>query len=284
MNEDKEFSIGCDPEFVCTDRYNTVMTATNYVPQNGRLGVDGNGVTFEVRPDPSYDPFKVVECIHEIFFQESLKREILMLDWYSDSCYKDYPLGGHIHFGFLQNKIDYEKAAHLLDNYLGSISLLIENQTSARNRRSKGYGYMGDWRSKNHGFEYRTISSWLVSPHISCSILCLAKTIIYELLENENFFKKSYFSFKEKDIFSKVQQYPIKQKFSLIWYDITKMNLYKKYKIYIDLIYFLIKNDLTWCPRASMKEVWGLRDLRKIDVMNKVDLDIIWYKYRKNNQ
>ena len=36
------------------------------------------------------------------------------------------------------------------------------------------------------------------------------------------------------------------------------MKLYQKYKLYIDLIYFLVKNELTWFPKTTMKEAWEL--------------------------
>ena len=272
-----EFKIGCDAEFVCLDKYKKIIRATDYVETHGDLGADGNEMIFEVRPEPSNDPIDIVKNIHDIFSCEISRKNILHFEWCSGSYYDHYPLGGHIHFGI--KNIDYQKIVYVLDNYLGSLSLLIENRDEGINRRREGYGFMGDWREKEHGFEYRVVSSWLVSPYMAYAILCLSKTIVYEFLNNKEYKWNNYFTYLNKSVFSQMRLYPIKQKFLSIWRDITKMILYQKYKLHIDLIYFLVKNELTWFPKTTMKEAWGIMDLSRIDRINKIDLDIIWLKY-----
>ena len=146
-----------------------------------------------------------------------------------------------------------------LDRYLGLVSLLIENRLDGKERRECGYGKASDYRVNDHGFEYRVVSSWLTTPYISAAILCLAKTIVYEFLNNSKF-EWHLFTYN-KSIFSSFDVKVFRNKyFPVVWKDITKMELYQNYKPYIDLIYFLVKNELTWLPKYDVKEAVSGQD------------------------
>src|SRR6267154_5032104 len=179
-----DFTIGADPEFTCVDQKNRVISASDTVSEDDDFGVDGNGMTFEIRPKESTEPLQLVHNIHDIFVRQVIKdNDFLKFRWISDSWYSGYPLGGHIHFG-VGSRVNHENAVLRLDNYLGLPSLLIETKSKGIRRRADGYGRMGDYRDQDWGFEYRPTSSWLTSPYVSAAILCLGKTVMYEMLNN----------------------------------------------------------------------------------------------------
>ncbi|MEK6882062.1 MAG: hypothetical protein AABY22_20770, partial [Nanoarchaeota archaeon] len=105
---------------------------------------------------------------------------------------------------------------------------------------------------------YRTPGSWITSPYIAAAILCLGKTVMFESLNNTKF---KWQSFVKPTDFTLMNTETVKKKFPEIWKDITKMQLYQKYKPYIDLLYFLVNSNLTWFPSVTMKNAWGIADL-----------------------
>jgi hypothetical protein len=56
------------------------------------------------------------------------------------------------------------------------------------------------------------------------------------------------------------------------------MHLYQTYKPYIDLIYYLVRNRLTWLNANDMKDCWGVIDMSKC-ISEKVGVDVIWNRY-----
>ncbi|MEK6881395.1 MAG: hypothetical protein AABY22_17360, partial [Nanoarchaeota archaeon] len=122
---------------------------------------------------------------------------------------------------------------------------------------------------------YRTPGSWITSPYIAAAILCLGKTIMFESLNNMKF---KWQSFVNSDDFTSMKTAKVKRNFPKIWKDITKMQLYQKYKPYIDLLYFLVNSNLTWFPSVTMKNAWGIANLHDY-TRSKINLDVIWLKY-----
>lgn len=273
----KDFTIGADPEFICT-KGNSIIRADDWVGDfnNEDFGADGNHVTFELRPAPSVNPLDVVNNIHDIFVRKVIEQpQFLRFNWHAGSWYKRHPLGGHVHFGIMDNEFQHSQAVNVLDNYVGLISLLLEKKDDAIKRRNDTYGHMGCQRPQDWGFEYRPMSSWLSSPYVASSLLCLSKVVMYEALNNDNFVPKeratpAHFAF--------VQQDKIKIMFPEIWKEITKMHLYQTYKPYIDLIYFMIKNNYTWITTTPMKECWGVTDMTPC-IINKANINVLWNRF-----
>ena len=143
-------------------------------------------------------------------------------------------------------------------------------------RRDDGYGKMGDYREQPWGFEYRGMSSWLSSPYVSAAMLCLSKTVMYEVMNNSKF---EWHKFAVRSEFETVNYDKIIPKFPSIWNDITKMYLYQTYKPYIDLIYFLVINKRTWLPSTDMKDCWGVIDMKPC-ISDKVGIDFLWNRYK----
>lgn len=233
-------------------------------------------MTFEVRPSPSKNPIEIVHNIRDIFIRQTIEKpSFLKYNWISGSFHRDLPIGGHVHFGLNDKQISHKFAVNLLDNYVGVISILLENKNDGLERRKHGYGEMGDYREQDWGFEYRPMSSWLSSPYIATAIIALSKTIVYESLNNPKF---DWHTCVESDDFKNMNQDKLREKFPKIWKDITKMTLYQNYKPYIDLLYFLITNNLTWLSATGMKDSWGIIDMKKC-ISKKVSLDVIWQRY-----
>jgi len=274
-----DFTIGADPEFACVNpRGGEIVSAGDHVSEDEdvEFGCDGNGVTFELRPAPSKNPLQIIHNIHDIFVRQTIERpEFLKYKWVAGSWVEGYPLGGHVHFGLKKTIITPDSAVNYLDHYVGVVSLLLEIKGHGIKRRSDGYGGMGDRREQPWGFEYRPMSSWLSSPYVSAAILCLSKTVMYEAVNNKHF---PWRKFAMNDDFVNMNQSRILSYFPEIWSDITKMYLYQTYKPYIDLIYFLIKNKLTWMPQSGMQESWGVVNMQAC-ITNKIGMDVIWHRY-----
>ena len=273
-----DFTMGADPEFACLNQKGQMITATDFVSQEEgvEFGSDGNGITFEIRPAPSKDPIQVVNNIRDIFVRQTINEpEFLKFKWISGTWHRGYPFGGHVHFGIPARLIAHTDAVNFLDHYVGLVSILMEIRQHGLKRRADDYGCMGAFRKQKWGFEYRTMSSWISSPYIATAMLCLSKTVMYEVLNNSRF---KWHKFAVKDDFYKMNQKKVIEKFPTIWSDITKMYLYQLYKPYIDLIYFLIENKLTWLPTTGMKECWGIVDMKPC-ISNKIGMDLIWHRY-----
>jgi len=278
MNEKViDFTIGADPEFACVQG-RSIIAACDYLDDNADsdFGSDGNDITFELRPSPSKNPIQIVNNIRDIFVRQVIKQpEFLKFKWVAGSWHKGYPFGGHVHFGLSNNQIRHTDAVEFLDHYVGSCCLLIEKQSDAKKRRSDSYGHMGDMRVQDWGFEYRPMSSWLSSPYVAAAMLCLSKTVMYEVMNNSKF---QWHQFVVADDFPKCNQDRLIKQFPAIWDDITKMHLYQTYKPYIDLIYYLVKNKLTWLNANDMKDCWGVVDMKRC-IGEKVGVDFLWSRY-----
>ena len=77
-NQEFDFAVGADTEFICTTKNNRTVRASDEVPpgedrSTALLGADGNADTFELRPAPSVEPLQVVNNIHRIFVSRILK-------------------------------------------------------------------------------------------------------------------------------------------------------------------------------------------------------------------
>lgn len=283
-----DFKIGNDPEFsFYSPSSGKVISAGNYLSSEyPKLGVDGNGTTVEVRPSPSSNPLKVVMNIQHIFKEASLRSpKILELDWLGGSFKHGFTHGGHIHFGYDKTnvKIDQTFAAEVLSQYVGAMTILIEDKEEGLNRRSS-YGGRVDIRNQDHGLEWRTPSSWLTKPAVASGVLCLAKVVFSEILNNSKL-KESYKNLFTNDDFRAMNKNKFLFNFPEIWSTITQMPLYQTYKPYCDYIYWLINKRLSWfgSPSQELKENWGIFDLSSLQKENpNITLQVLCERYRQS--
>lgn len=267
-----DFSVGTDAEFIMINpKTGRIVNSGDYAGLEDALGKDANCKTWEIRSKPSNDPLKVVESIRGIM-QSAINNNPMYFDirWVSGSYCKNLPLGIHIHFGLKKDDIKPEKAMPYLDNYVGAVSLLLENKNEGLLRRlydkSPGgnpvsYGKMSDFRLKPHGFEYRPISSCIHSPHATAAILCLSKAVMFEVMNNPNF---KALNIVEPNDFVTMNTAKIRDRFDDIWEKIQKLQLYPLYKEQIDTIHYLVKNNLSWNQGDDFKQNWGIVNLNKI--------------------
>lgn len=258
-------------------------------PFSEELGADGCGVTFELRSAPSKNPLEIVADIYDIF-QRNVSRnpKLKNVEFTAGSRYKLQALGGHIHFGVHKGKKEIVK---ILDNYLFPLCLSLEKRKDALWRRRSGsdYGFMGGYRDQSYGFEYRPLSSWLTSPYVAAGVLSIAKVIVFEYINNPTFDWKYRMNdggmyqeyvdagWSQHDapfhghIYDKIKAFDK----TPIFDDIKKMSMYSVFKPYIDVIEFLNKNNLTWFPKCSMKEAWGIVNVKKLK-SKQITLEQIW--------
>lgn len=282
-----DFTVGADPEFMMVKRDTDEIVYATHVCNAMRehsalheLGADGCGHTFEARPEPSVSPIQIVNNLYNIFIGHVARHpNLLDYKWKAGSFQHNASLGGHIHFGISGRVLSPRVGCDILSNYLGAISILVEDKEEGLKRRSTGYGGMHDHRVQKYGFEYRTPSSWLVSPYVSAAFLCLAKTIIWEAVNNPNAEFNSYVLDSD---FRNMNYDKVKGKFPAIWADIVKMKQYQQYKPYIDVLYYLVQNRLEWYAKdGTMNKAWGLHDISSC-VPKTFGLDTIWARVKNN--
>jgi len=260
---DKAVSIGADPEFMLRDsRTGKMIMASTFFPREGTVGCDSRFVRgvlsghplAELRPAPSYSPLQLVENIRRAMELALRLSPYSNVEWRGGSMpFAKFSIGGHIHFAGVPMSGQLLRA---LDNYLAIPLLFIENLRTALLRRAK-YGYLGDFRLKIHGgFEYRTPSSWLISPEIATAVLCLAKVITseYHTLRQDIFAQKeaqAAFVAGERSFFRGL--------FDELWTELKATNTFALYAREIGALEEMIRAGRTWSEQIDIRRAWGLR-------------------------
>lgn len=258
--------MGADPEFIIKNSAGIIYSDSYDLGHGNEFGEDGSGIPFELRPKPAYTPEGLVKNIKEAMQEGSLK-QISTAKWQAGSFYRntseDIPIGGHIHFG-TKGIISPAKLIKFLDIYLGIPVSRITNEDGKRNRRESGYGEYGDYRVQKWGVEYRTLSSWLISPQIAKAVLSLAKVAAYECIKCN---RREYLKLiKNRSLFIDSEGFGIHTIIRLI----RKFKLYKKYKKDIEVIFSMIKKKKTWNTKTNIRTSWGIK-FKKINKKLKVE-------------
>jgi hypothetical protein len=191
----QKITIGSDPELSFAKgrpMFNNFYSADNFLSTDydDELGCDGNSCIAEIRPPAEDCPLKHTDNIKKIM--KELAKEMLLedekleeekkLECYAGNGFCD-STGGHIHFGIFLDKDNNIRLINLLD--MMSIFLMpLEDTSNAKKRRNGDYGQLGNFETKDYGFEYRTLGSWLYSEKDTQSILCLGYTLAYEFMNN----------------------------------------------------------------------------------------------------
>lgn len=290
MKTIKKITIGADPEFIIISKRRSLIrpgsicagqtTTSLYVNE---LGCDGCGTTAEIRPEPSEDPLIVVANIHDILQRRAnTDSAFLEHNWHAGSYVRSSPLGGHVHIGcdsLARDRSFQRRLVAALKVHLAPLLLLVENKTQAIKRRDCGYGLATDYRVQVYGIEYRFPSSWVTSPYVAAAVLTLSKVIAHEFI---NVSRSSALPSYETTRFLPNVMYidhinteTIRRYIDPVWEAITKFELYPEYSRYIDVLKFLIDNNLTWFPKCSMKEAWGIVDASTAHD-TRVPVDSLW--------
>lgn len=255
-------SIGADPEFMLQDaRTRRMVMASRFFPKSGPVGCDARFVRGtvtghplgELRPEPSYSPIELTDNIRNTMNRALRQAPYTNVHWLAGSMpFSRFPIGGHIHFGGVPLSGQLLRA---LDNYLAVPLMLIEDPATARRRRKK-YGYLGDFRVKNHGgFEYRTPASWLVSPRVATAALCLAKVIAseYHVLKRDIFLNPD-----AQEAFLAINRDFFLPHFAVVWAELRQTPTFGLYASHLEIIETMVQERETWRERVDIRKAWDL--------------------------
>ncbi|CAM3845910.1 MULTISPECIES: putative amidoligase domain-containing protein [Paenibacillus] len=170
--------LGMDPEFILMKDNGEIVHASEFMQRGGLAGSDA--VRFrgeviyplaELRPDPKAQPKELIRELQRAMREAYALITDRTLSWRAGALpYRDFPLGGHIHFSGVPLNIS---LLQVLDNYLALPLALLEDP-QGRQRRPR-YGFLGDFRRQPYGgFEYRTLPSFLISPFVTKFSLAIA--------------------------------------------------------------------------------------------------------------
>lgn len=255
------FLLGTDVELMLRNQAGKMVLASNYFTRKGKIGCDDRSVQFdgkrlpllELRPDPNSNPLNIVAQLRELMVQvsETINRE--QVEWRAGSMpFRPYSIGGHIHFSGVPFS---SRFVRVLDNYLGLPLMLVEDQSTAVERRQR-YGFYGDVRHKDYGgFEYRTPASFIVSPEVTAAALCLAYVVgmhhrelpIVDLYDRR--LQAAFFN-GDREVLSPIAE----QNLSFV----TRLPAYQRYREYIDPLITMIQSRQTWNEKVDIRRAWDI--------------------------
>ncbi len=262
----REIKLGADPEFMLFNSKNGKMiSASEFFPRDGLVGCDNIRIPnrqqrpiAEIRPKPDESPLELIDNIKQALASAGKLAPYKNVKWVAGSQpMNGYSIGGHIHFSKI--KVN-GKLIRALDNYLAIPFFLIEEPTTAAKRR-KRYGFLADYRVKEHGgFEYRTLSSWLVSQKIATAVLCLAKIIAsrYPYL-SQNYFENSE---AQQAFYNGEQSYFLKH-FNNLWSNIENTDIYNEYADELSIIPEMILGGQNWDEKSDFRKSWKITTANK---------------------
>ena len=181
------FMLGADPEFVFHDSAQRKDARQFGLKAGPAFGADNNGRLVELRPQPSRSALSVLASLWlamrwmTVFHPATLNE-----NWRSGGFYEGDGLGGHIHFGRKRIKFRDREVA-VLDRltHLQFVAGVFDREEGRlRVRRAQGfpvgqpYGALSDVRQQPHGYEYRTLPSWIDNPWLAYFNLVVAKLAV----------------------------------------------------------------------------------------------------------
>lgn len=271
VNTTTKLTIGSDPEFYFV-RLNESKTKEELLQAvdilenstNASLGVDGCQSIGEMRPKYGNTVSEHIANILKLMKKLNEKTPIEYKVCAGSGKYK--PIGGHIHFG-LKNYND------RLIKKLDAVSLfylfLEERDYNIKRRCESVYGHLGSVRDQPHGFEYRTPSSWLVSPLVARGML----STYYAVVKDHMMGVKNKYLY---NITSWMRDYEIEQsynrahikvfapKFKMMVRAIRNLSMYQhnvdKTKDRIESIIALMKQGKHWNEDKDLLTRWKFRN------------------------
>lgn len=182
------YMLGADPEFCfITPGSDTAREDARNLGFRAALawGADNNGRLAEIRPQPSRSALAVTASVWStLHWMSKLSPATLNYAWRSGAYLPNDGLGGHIHFGRKRPTVDREvQALDTLAFYMYHSNIFNQREGQERIRRTAGhggYGQLGDRRQQIHGWEYRTLPSWLDSPWLAYFTLTLGKLVVFD--------------------------------------------------------------------------------------------------------
>jgi hypothetical protein len=181
------FMLGADPEFVFHDGLQRCDARALGLKAGPAFGADNNGRLCELRPHPSRSALSVLTSMWlAMRWMVLYHPPTLGYSWRSGGYYEGDGLGGHVHFGRKREKLREREVACLdrLTHLQFVAGLFDKEEGRLRVRQAQGapagqpYGALGDVRKQPHGYEYRTLPSWIDGPWLAYFNLVLAKLVV----------------------------------------------------------------------------------------------------------
>lgn len=272
-------TIGCDIEFELFDGNNRFVSAAQYLQdlpnrdtqQGNEIGIDGNGITGEIRPAPANNPLRMAR--HIKWTVKKLVNKLLTsnpeLKIYCGGGLSTH-LGGHIHFNISNfNKGD-QKLKHILFDLIEVHIKRGMNQNSVRLIKGELMyrdAYDGFRLASSHvGMEWRCPPSFILNNTICKAVLCTTWCVIKEYYRGG--FTKDTFDYTEAPTI------------------LTSLYLYKYYKTWIDKFIELFINSTTEMEGKDLRKEWGLKlNVCNLTVISKIDwISKFFRSLRINNE
>lgn len=182
------FALGADPEFVLIDpvthgRFDARGLDLKAGPA---AGADNNGRLVELRPAPSRCALEVLASVWVTMRWLGMQHPAsLKYAWRAGAYFQNDGLGGHIHFGRKRTKLRDKEVSNLdrITHLLYTAGCFDREEGRMRVRQSQGaptghYGGLSDIRSQTHGYEFRTLPSWLDNPWLGYLVIVLSKLVV----------------------------------------------------------------------------------------------------------
>lgn len=253
------FTMGADVEFMlfCNG---DLLPASDFFPIEGSIGCDerqieqdsGEYALAEIRPEPSESPHILYYRLKQLLEEATDLIPFENIEFRAGSMpFFGYQCGGHLHFG-LQPTVSILRA---LDYYLAIPLALIEESSTSRRRRATKHGGLGRFREKPYGFEYLSLSSWLIDPNITLATICLAKLII---LEHQNLNTFHLF----QPLIQRAYYQGNCSILSLLWEDMKKSlsqtASFPQFETEITYLFNFIDEKKPLCGDTDIRKSWGM--------------------------
>lgn len=181
------FMLGADPEFMFIGEGGTPVHAAHIGLKAGlAFGADQNDRLVELRAAPSRDAIVVLGSIlAELrWLYRYLGERHHAYEWTANAFSHGDGMGGHVHFG--RKRPHQEDEVRGLDGLARVMRAVDLFDSAGWTRRAQGdqfsqlYGQYGDTRPQKHGYEYRTLPTWLDNPRLAYLVLVLSKLVILD--------------------------------------------------------------------------------------------------------
>jgi hypothetical protein len=257
---DASFSIGADVEFML-DYQGDLVSASRFFPLNGSIGCDerqiehdsGRFALAELRPQAAECPRELFQNIRDLLVKASERVPYQDVEFRAGSMpFSGYQCGGHIHFG---TPVSFS-LLRALDHYLAVPMAMIEDSRTAKRRRRTKHGGLGRYRVKPHGFEYLSLSSWMIRPDIALAVLCLAKLVAlhhHELPQDFVFdplVQRAYYGGNRLFLKQKL--------WSVIKNRIMNVSSYPQYQDELSALFTCIEEEQMLIDSSDIRRNWGI--------------------------
>jgi Phage phiEco32-like COOH.NH2 ligase-type 2 len=185
------FCVGADPEFIFAKKAKVnsfgervpveyVHAETLDLSTLEAFGADMSGRQAELRAYPSRSVLKVVASMMDEMRWLNEAKSLDNYDWIAPAIFSRDGVGGHVHIG--RKRPHSETVIQSLDGLTRMLlaSKMFDGKGQESRHANTGYGRYGDYRRQAHGFEYRTMPSWLCTPWCAYLTLVLAKLAVLE--------------------------------------------------------------------------------------------------------